>query len=177
MLDDDVEVIFVDDGSTDSTWSILSEFAKSNNLFSVKLLNHVNRGAGGGQNSAIENSTGDYIWTIDADDDFDPIAIQELRAKVTYGMNFDFIDFNMMSHSGGNTMGLRAGEYTVDHKSEMWIVERFGSITTKIFSKAFVERAHFSYPECVNSEDSCLAFFTVLCQFIYKVRNRRVYLP
>lgn len=159
LLDDDVEVIFVDDGSTDSTWSILREFTKTNNLFSVKLLNQVNRGAGGARNSAIENSTGDYIWTIDADDDFDPIAIYELREKVTHGIEFDFIDFNMVSDLRGNTMGLKAGAYTVDHQNEIWIAKRFGSVTTKIFSKAFVERAHFSYPECVNSEDSCLAFF------------------
>lgn len=55
------EVIVIDDGSTDNSVDIINEY-------NVKLLNSNRLGAGGARNIGIENSNGEYIILLDADD-------------------------------------------------------------------------------------------------------------
>lgn len=158
-LEEDIEIVFVDDGSTDDTSRILSNFIETNPSCLTKLIKQPNRGAGGARNTGIAASTGRFVWTVDADDDFDPIAIKELRKHVITNAEFDFIDFNMANEKHRNTMNLEKGTYIINKENGLRLLEHFGRITTKIFSRKFIERSSFSYPESVKSEDSCLTFF------------------
>lgn len=56
-----IEVIVINDGSPDGT----SEIAKR---YPVKLINQKNRGLASARNTGIMNSSGDYIFPLDADD-------------------------------------------------------------------------------------------------------------
>ena len=58
------EIIVVDDGSTDSTLQIASEFESK----SVKILTQENMGACAARNKALVFAGGDYIQWLDADD-------------------------------------------------------------------------------------------------------------
>lgn len=60
----DVEIIVVDDGSTDESAAIATSFARR----SVILVRQENRGASAARNRAFEVSTGDFIQFLDADD-------------------------------------------------------------------------------------------------------------
>ncbi len=57
----DLEVIVVDDGSTDATAEIASRYP-------VKLIRQANKGLSGARNTGIDASTGDYIHFMDVDD-------------------------------------------------------------------------------------------------------------
>ena len=61
-----MEVIFVDDGSEDETFSIIKEYAQKIDM-QVKILRHNWRGLGYSRNRVIENAEGDYIIWIDGD--------------------------------------------------------------------------------------------------------------
>ena len=63
---DDMEVIVVDDGSTDRTPALLDEYTKQHR--NVKAVRQVNQGQSVARNRAIEMATGDYIYMVDADD-------------------------------------------------------------------------------------------------------------
>ena len=62
----DMEIILVDDGSTDGTWALMERFAEADDR--VRLLRQENSGVSEARNAGIEMSRGRYIRFVDADD-------------------------------------------------------------------------------------------------------------
>jgi len=89
------EIIVVDDGSTDRTWSKIED--QKSRFRGLKLFRHKeNMGKGAAVRTGIKNSTGDYIIIQDADLEYDPEQIKFLiepvlrkEAKVVYGTRLD----------------------------------------------------------------------------------------
>lgn len=76
-----VELVVVDDGSTDGTYEILLEYAEQNKL---ELLTHPgreNRGQSAALNLGLKAATGEFIAILDSDDLFLP---GKLRRQVEY---------------------------------------------------------------------------------------------
>lgn len=73
----DIELICVDDGSTDSSLAILEEYSKNDPR--VRVFCQENAGAGKARNKAIGNATGKYLAFMDADDRYpDEEVLQKL---------------------------------------------------------------------------------------------------
>ena len=62
----DIEVICVDDGSTDDSLNILKELSMQDTR--LKVFTQENQGSSVARNNALEKSSGDYIYFFDADD-------------------------------------------------------------------------------------------------------------
>lgn len=69
----DVELIVVDDGSTDNSNSILDSF--NDRIIS---LSQTNKGPGPARNKGIAQATGEYVAFLDSDDYWDQNCLQEL---------------------------------------------------------------------------------------------------
>lgn len=65
-----IEVICVNDGSTDNSGKILDEYALRDNR--IKVFHKENGGVSSARNLALENATGDYIGFVDSDDYVSP---------------------------------------------------------------------------------------------------------
>jgi len=81
-----VEVIFVDDGSTDATWSALSNAFEHSPVVDVpvKFERHpVNRGLGAAMRTSMAAASGDIIVTIDSDGTYKFTEIPALLARLT----------------------------------------------------------------------------------------------
>ena len=61
-----LEIILIDDGSTDNSGKICDEFAKKDNR--VKVIHQKNSGGSEARNVGIKNATGRYIGFVDSDD-------------------------------------------------------------------------------------------------------------
>ncbi len=64
---DDIEVLVVDDGSTDKTPEIVEKYVKKYPN-SIKLIRQANNGPGSTVNTGIKNATGKYFRMVDGDD-------------------------------------------------------------------------------------------------------------
>ncbi len=60
---ENIEIIVVNDGSTDNPFSVLEKY-KDN----IILINQENKGLAGARNTGIKNSSGEYLQLLDADD-------------------------------------------------------------------------------------------------------------
>ena len=62
----DIEIICIDDGSTDSSLSILKEYAKKDKR--IKIIKQKNLGAGAARNKGIKIAKGEFVIFLDSDD-------------------------------------------------------------------------------------------------------------
>jgi glycosyltransferase involved in cell wall biosynthesis len=96
----DVEVIVVDDGSSDGTDKVLSALGDS----TVRILTHpVNRGKGAAIRTGMASARGDLLLIQDADLEYDPEDWPRLlepilkgKARVVYGSRFTGERMNML---------------------------------------------------------------------------------
>ena len=61
-----LEIIVVDDGSTDDSYAICQSLCNTSDR--VRLYHQANAGVSAARNTGIDKSTGDYIMFVDADD-------------------------------------------------------------------------------------------------------------
>lgn len=77
----DYEVILIDDGSTDSSPSILDEYAKNDSRLTV--FHEKNRGSSQARKFGMSRAQGEWFMFIDSDDDVHPTYVQSLYETVT----------------------------------------------------------------------------------------------
>ncbi len=62
----DLEIIIVNDGSTDSTHEIIESYIKKDSR--IRLITQENSGQGAARNAGLTYATGEYVWFVDGDD-------------------------------------------------------------------------------------------------------------
>lgn len=92
----DVEVICINDGSTDGSSNILQRYAKKYTNFTV--INKKNSGYGDSMNQGLKKATGEYIGIVESDDFIEPNAFEELY-KLATKTSADIVKANYFYHS------------------------------------------------------------------------------
>ena len=101
---DDIEIILVDDSSTDSSLDILKKMAEEDSR--IKVISKPNEGAGYARNAALKIATGEYIGFLDSDDFVEPEMFKTLYEKaIKYNSELImsgvlFVDGNMFCQKG-----------------------------------------------------------------------------
>ncbi len=72
---DIIEILIVDDGTTDNSIGKIFEYIDGN---TIKLIKQENMGLGGARNTGIDGAKGIYLWFIDSDDYIEDFKIENL---------------------------------------------------------------------------------------------------
>ena len=91
----DLEIICVDDGSTDDTLERLEEYASRDSR--IQVFHQENQGPGGATNTGISKASGKYIYLMDADDALDLNALEELH-NIMEERDLDFVIFKAINY-------------------------------------------------------------------------------
>lgn len=89
----DIEVICINDGSTDSSLDILNDFKSQNDC--IKIISQENRGLSASRNVGIENAKGEYVLFIDSDDYFED-DIFEKMVNIAESKSLDLLLFKLI---------------------------------------------------------------------------------
>ena len=92
---DDLELICVDDGSTDESLDILNNFKDNDSRVKVFSLKH--QGGGNARNYGLEKITGEYLFCMDADDILNLNAFEDFY-KIAREKELDFLVFKAINY-------------------------------------------------------------------------------
>ena len=128
----DIEIICVNDGSTDTSPDILAKYAENDNR--IVVINQENRGLYEARRSGINVASGDYIVFVDGDDWLDFDACERL-AETAENSHADVIQYGLVVESEKRddmTKGMEA-----------WFNVSINSITDsdEMLTRCYIERA------------------------------------
>lgn len=87
-----LEILLINDGSTDDTLSICEEMAKLDSR--IRIISKENGGLGSARNTGLDNATGDFVWFYDVDDEAELILVEK---NVSWMIN-NHSDLNIFSY-------------------------------------------------------------------------------
>lgn len=77
----DIEVLLINDGSSDSSGEILAQYASKDER--IKVIEQPNKGAGAARNIGLAMAEGKYLSFLDSDDFFEPNMLELALAKAS----------------------------------------------------------------------------------------------
>lgn len=93
----EIEIICVDDGSTDSSGVIVDEYAKK--YPNIKVLHKKNEGQVSARKIGISSANAGYIGFVDADDWIDSVMFERLYNEMK-SKDLDFVSSGIITHEG-----------------------------------------------------------------------------
>jgi glycosyltransferase involved in cell wall biosynthesis len=179
---DHLEVIVVDDGSTDASGAIADEYAARDPR--VRVVHTANRGLGAARNEGLRHVTGDYLAFADSDDLVPPTAYAAMVRQLRRAGG-DFVTGNIVQLHGDRELQLRWMHRL--HRKRLAVTvdlhpEILGDVFAwnKLFRRDFWDGLGLAWPEGTRYEDqptTTVAYlqaqrFSVVPDVVYQWRIR-----
>lgn len=167
----DIEIICVDDGSTDGSLDILREYAAEDNR--IQIIEQKNAGAGAARNNGMRHATGKYLSFLDSDDFFEPRMLEKAY-DLAEKDQADFVAYKSDQYHTEKKQFVSAD--WVIHENEIPQYHPFnhrqmtgnvfkvfvGWAWDKLFLKEFVDKCHLTFQEQRTSNDLLFVFSAVV---------------
>lgn len=178
---EDIEIIAVNDGSTDNSFEILRKY-QAENSGRLYVYNTENQGVSHARNFAVEKSCGEYLWFVDSDDYIEPDACEKLYTKAIDDGN-DLVLFSRYDVDGeteektqNKTFHFNQSFKMADKSYELVKLSPFP--WNKLVKRELFAKTHF--PEGIRFEDLPVAFILavnaksigVINDYFYDYRQR-----
>ncbi|SFL66609.1 Glycosyltransferase involved in cell wall bisynthesis [Methanobrevibacter olleyae] len=167
----DIEIICIDDGSTDNSLSILESYAEKDDR--IKIISQENQGQGVARNTGLDNAVGNYIYFIDSDDFLELNALEELY-NIAYEKSLDFVLFQLINLDDETNEYYTITDYDMPDIANLvkdnvfnyedldhLIFKMAVSPVNKLYNRDFINNAGARFPERLIFEDNVF-FWEVL---------------
>lgn len=174
---DDIQFIFVNDGTKDRSMEILEELIEErfNHLKSrIIIVNKENGGLPSARKAGLEVADGEYILFADSDDWLEKDAVAKIVAKAEE-TDADIVYFDLIKEYGHKTSYKRERDYTAETRMDFIInifnYKSHGYTVTKCFRKSIYTDNKIYFPILGMHEDIYL-----MSQIIFYAKSL-VHLP
>lgn len=141
---EDIEIILVDDGSTDRSWTIGEEYKSRDRR--IVLIHKDHHGLSEARNAGIRQVTGDYVCFMDSDD---VLSADFLKMLIETGLKFnaDIVECDLLKfttdeellHLKGETEGAIVEEFNRTEALKLLITDRLRSLVwNKLYSRKLI---------------------------------------
>lgn len=196
------EVIAINDGSTDSSLSVLQKYASK--YSNMKIINQKNKGVSVARNTGITASKNKYITFIDSDDWAEPNMlsyakeiIEKDKPDIVLSSFYDVYDHEWVRQTKGeeyvkdvvaenrfrnrnlDKLQLFSPFYGKDAHSDLFYIG--GGVRARFFRKSFIDKYALNFPDNINiHEDDVFLFraflnnplISITTKAFYNYRNR-----
>ncbi len=144
----DIEIICIDDCSTDNSLEILKKYEKLDSKFKIISLNK-NQGAAIARNKGLEIADGEYLGFMDPDDAIDLNFYEELYKKAKED-NYDIVKGKRLLIKTDGKVVIS----TINNKIRQNKFEFYGEYTTAIYKKNIIDKNNIKFQNLPVGEDT-----------------------
>lgn len=153
--EDNYEVILVNDGSTDDSYSIAKRLSLTHK--NIRLFSQNNQGQSVARNKGIDVARGKYIMFVDSDDGLFPnvlgrlLSISERGSLDVCAFRIKYLDEKGKAHNGAiqpfSVEKVYDGRYALTHGADI------GAVWLNLYSSDMLEKYHLRFLEGIYHED------------------------
>ncbi len=185
-----LEIILLNDGSTDNSLNICNDYKAKDNR--IKVIDKANTGQGDTRNKGIELASGKYIYFADSDDliDYELIETAVNGIEKNNSDVFIFNYYHVYEKDDGSRVNLEernfiAGRYTLDtdDKKLKYITNNYLNygcgfeVWDRLYKADIIKKNNIKFPvfRPVIAEDVCFNLFYLMNTHKLEVTNKRLY--
>lgn len=168
QAENDIEIILVDDGSTDNSGKMCDAYAETYSLITV--VHKVNGGLASARNAGLDKAKGQYIAFVDSDDRIADGSIKAIKGWAK-NQSADICFMNAVKfYADGTKQKLEEdiSQYSIQTLNKLEVMRILatlskypGSACTKIFRKVFLEDNNIRFPDDRRLHEDL--YFTIKC--------------
>lgn len=160
---DDIQFVFVNDGTKDRSMEILDELIEEQFPHlreRITIINKENGGLPSARKAGLDVAEGEYILFADSDDWLDTDAVEKVVAKAEQ-TDADMVYFDLVKEYGGGKQSVKHERtYTAENRllwiENMFNYRSFGYTVTKCFRRKLYTENEIVFPKLGMHEDICL---------------------
>lgn len=170
----DIEIICVNDGSTDRTLEILEQYALQDSR--INIINQQNQGAGVARNNGFTSAKGEYVQFLDGDDYYEKNMVEKLyNLAKTYDADISVCSSRKVDDNGNITesrnpnspINLLKTPLNKPFSYKDFPEDFFGLIGTvpwnKIYRRKMLIDNQIEYPKLIGPHDLAFVFMAQAC--------------
>ena len=158
-----LEIILVDDGSTDGTGTLIDNLSKEDTR--IRVIHKQNGGVSSARNAGLDIASGEFIYFCDVDDDLNPTLIEQSTALMQeHSIDMLIFGFNVIYANGSAPNEIvQFEDLLIKSNNELkdLVVSKLldilpcgnGFLWNKFYRRELIERYHFRFEDLLLQQD------------------------
>lgn len=163
-----IEIIIIDDGSTDKTGQIADNYQKKYPK-TVKVIHQKNGGHGEGINAGLKHASGKYFKVVDSDDWLDEEAYKKLLKEIK-NIDTDLIVCNYVyTYTDGRKNQIISFDNVYDENKVLtwndihrFKMTQYPSLHSMMYKKSVLDKSNIDLPKHVFYEDNLFIYLPLV---------------